>query len=141
MRINLFLLIAFYILLSSAAFGAEREISIHDVLKKMKNELQLSSEQETLIKPILKESLSYRQEIYEKYSSDAIFNKKAFKTEMLKFKEDENRRLSKVLTPEQMKKLLQKQRLKESLNKDQIDFSDGITSGVGLSAQGGSMAF
>lgn len=139
MKINVVLIGLLFFGLS-VAFAKEIQ-SLSDVLNKMKKELQLTDEQVEAIKPIIKENLAKRQKLFDSISGDPVINKSQFKIEMMKLKEEENEKLSKVLSKEQMKKLIDRQHIKESLNKDQIDFSEGLSSGVSLSPEGGSLQF
>jgi hypothetical protein len=132
-------LLLFLVFTFSTAFANEGQIN--DLLHKMKTVLHLSEEQVETIKPIVKENLERRQEVMEGLQSEAVFNKSSYKREMLKLREEENQELSKVLTPEQMKILLNRQHIQDSLNKDQIDFSEGLSTGVSLNPQGGAFQF
>ncbi len=118
---------------------ADFQKSVNDVVAQMTRELGLTDEQAAALKPIIKESLAKRQAFLEQ-EGNLFSNKKRIKAAMLKFREEEDRELSKVLSEEQMDKLIQKRNLRQSLNKDEVDFSDSLGSnGVGL--EGATMAF
>ncbi len=132
-----------YLFLSILAYAGTREgqQSFYDIVNKMKRELSLTEEQFEALKPIVKENMQKRLDLIGNFDGEATVSKSQQKIAMRKLKEEMNHKLSKFLTEGQMKKLIEKQHLKESLNKDKIDYSDGLVGGVALSPQGGSLQF
>ena len=128
-----------FVVLTASAYAKEG-YSVNDVAAKMQRELHLTDPQVEAVKPIIKADLAKRQAFFESLEAEAVVNKSSVRTTLLKFKEEENQQLSQVLTKEQMKQLIEKQHLRESLNKDQVDFSEGLN-GPSLTPQGGSMQF
>jgi hypothetical protein len=118
-----------------------KEGNVSDIVTRMKNELHLTDEQAQKIVPIIKEGLLKRQFFADSLKSEITINKANVKSTMRKLKEEENEKLSKVLTEEQMTKLINKQHIKESLNKDDIDFSDALGTPITITPQGGVMQF
>ena len=133
-------LIAFLIL-ARTAFAVENTTSLNDVMAQMTKFLNLTEEQVIAVRPIVKTSMLKRQRFINSMEADAIPDKKMFRSIMLKQRDEEDLELSKVLTEEQMNKMKQRRRTRESLNKDQIDFSEGIASTASLGLQGANMQF
>src|SRR5690242_9961453 len=102
------ILVVFFIGVASVD-AKEGHISLNDIINKMKKELNLTDEQVDAIKPIVKESVQKREALWNDSESQAVFNKSNFRTEMNKLKEEENKKLSKILSEDQMKKLIEKQ--------------------------------
>ena len=125
-------------------FGAfplhAEQLSLNQVLNQMKRDLKLSDEQVEGIRPIIQLSMNNRQAFFHSMGDDVIVDKKAFRVQMLKLRNEENQQLSKVLSQDQMNKLIEKQHMRDSLNKDQIDFSEGHNSGA-LNLDGATMSF
>ena len=131
-------LVTFFVLAASA-YAQERQLSVNDVAVRMQKEVNLTDEQADAVKPIIKESMLKRRVFFDSMEGQASFNQANVRIAMRKFKEQENQQLSKVLSEEQMKKLIAKQNLMESLNKDQIDYSE--TLGTGMASGPGAMQF
>jgi predicted protein tyrosine phosphatase len=110
------------------------------VVLRMKKDLSLSDEQVEHVTLIIKSNMIKRQKLLESYEGNFIASKKSIKLALAQIRQEENNELGQVLTKEQMKKLLTKQRVRDSLNKDQIDFGDGYGDVV-LNPQGGSLKF
>jgi len=115
--------------------------TLFGLVNQMKQELGLSDEQVKQVLPIMKENILKRQEYIESLSGEPIRSDEQFKKFSRKLRRETNEQLKGVLTPEQMQKLKQKQNIRESLNKDVVDFSEGLDSGVSLNPQGGSFQF
>jgi len=119
----------------------EKPSNADDVITKMKIELNLTDEQALLIKPIIEESILKRQKFMHSTEAEPITNKALVKSTLLKFRKEENQELSKVLTQQQMDKRIEKQNLRDSLNRDQIFTTENQDEGVVMTPQGGSMQF
>ena len=137
-RISSLFLAAF--LVASMAIAKEGQ-TLFGLVNQMKQELGLSDEQVKQVLPIMKENILKRQEYIESLSGEPIRSDEQFKKFSRKLRRETNEQLKGVLTPEQMQKLKQKQNIRESLNKDVVDFSEGLDSGVSLNPQGGSFQF
>ncbi len=120
---------------------AQGKIRVDDIVAKMAKEFNLSEEQMAAVSPIIKEFAHKRQAFLESLQGEAVVNKKAAKATMLQFKQEENERLRQVLTQEQMSKLITKQRLKESLNPDHLDYRENSDDEVMMTPQGGAFQF
>jgi Spy/CpxP family protein refolding chaperone len=128
------------LLVATMAFAKEGQ-TLFGMVTKMKAELNLTDEQVKKVMPVLKANMLKRQEYYDSLAGEPISNNKQFRLTSRRLKKEMNAKLKDILTPEQMQKLVEKQNIKESLNKDVIDFSEGLDSGVTLNAQGGSFQF
>lgn len=131
-------LAAFWIL-AGAVQADDLQNSVKEAVARMKQELNLTDEQAAAIKPIIKASAQQRQAFLEG-EGNMFANKKMVKAMMLKFREEEDQQLSKVLSGEQMAKMLEKRRLRQGLNKDQVDFSDALGANS-VNMDGATMAF
>ncbi|MEI7998308.1 MAG: hypothetical protein WCH62_02210 [Candidatus Omnitrophota bacterium] len=137
-----FLIMIFFVTAVSVyAAEKERHLSVNEIVAKMKTELNLTDEQALSVKPIVKKALTEQKAFFDSIEGEPVLNTENLRMNMRKFQEEENQELSKVLTPEQMKKRIEKQHLRESLNKDKIDFSESLSAGVVMTPQGGSMSF
>ena len=139
-KIIISVLILFFVSGLSAYANQERR-TLDDIVGRMQKELNLTDAQVEAIKPIIKENTEKRQEFFDSIAGETSSNKAEIKRNMRKFKEEMNEKLSKILSPEQMEKLKEKQNLRESLNKDQIDYSETIGAPIAINPEGGSMQF
>lgn len=73
-------------------------LSADTIVSKMQTKLNLTPEQATAVKPIVEETMAKRQEI-----RGAGGDKREMFKQMKQLKEEEEKKLSGVLTPEQMK--------------------------------------
>ncbi len=132
-------LVLFFLLLSSVY--AQGHQSLNDVLQRMKTEANLTDDEVEAIKPIVKENMKKRQSFFESIAGEASPSKSNIKNAIRAFKKEMNQELSKILSQEKMEKLKEKQNLRESLNKDEIDYSESLSTATALNPQGGSMQF
>ncbi len=130
-----------FLMMITSVFAKGASTTIDDIISKMKIELNLTDNQVIAIKPIVKKSVLKRQELLASLEGESIVNKKSVKIAMRKIRDEENQQLSQILNQEQMDKRIQKQHVRESLNKDQIDFSETLSEATALTPQGGSLQF
>ena len=107
----------------------------------MKTELSLTDKQTLDIRPIIKITMKKRQAYLKSIEGDAIINKVALRSAMKKIRSEENEALSKILSPDQMKMRIDKQRLKERLNQDQDNYTPSSDEGTTMSPAGPSFQF
>ena len=130
------------LIFAGSVYAKEDGQTFYDVVNRMKTELHLTATQVDAIKPILKENILKYHKFADSLEGQPSVDKKNFKMMMRKLKEEMNEKLSKVLSKEQMQKLIEKQNQRESLNKDKIDYSEGLTAETSFNpVSGASMAF
>jgi len=95
-----------------------------EILAKMKTQLNLTDTQVNDVTPIIKEYAGRRQALMQ--IPETIFSpsKRSIRNQMKELKEEENKELSKVLTPDQMKKWDHSENVKGFLNQDEIEGAD-----------------
>jgi Spy/CpxP family protein refolding chaperone len=121
--------------------NAAEVTTLNGLIAKMTKELNLTPEQVEHVRPIVKDNVLKRQAFFDEQEGQPVLNNEKFKAMSRKLRKEMDQQLAKVLTPEQMNKLIAKQNIRESLNKDLVDFSEGLNTGVSLSPQGGSFQF
>ncbi len=137
---NAFIFLVVLLILSFHVYADTSASNVHGVVTKMTKDLKLDDAQIIAVGPIVQKSIVKRK-AYLDSNSDAMFsNKKEIKAAMLKFRDEEEAELSKVLTPAQMSKLIAKRQLRDTMNKDNVDFSEGLDGGT-MTMQGPKMQF
>ena len=125
----------------AAAHAEDQKLRVDDVVMQMVKELDLTDEQGKAVKPIIKESMTERRDFLESLQQEAVISKETIKNTMLRIRREENEQLSKILSEEQMKKRIAKQRLKDSLNPDQMSYTPSSEEAVIMTPQGGALQF
>jgi len=120
-RVRTGLIAGILVVLFSLAVSAQVQeqadiLSIDDRLETMKTELDLTRGQVDSVKPILEEFAAKRQKYRADSKGQVLIDSRAIRIQMEKFREEENQKLSEVLTKEQMKKLDKKQEFRDFLN-------------------------
>ncbi len=122
------------------AHADELQRNVNETVAQMQKNLDLTDDQLAAVKQIVKAAMSDSQAVLNSTNGDMIVDKKEMRTKMLEIRNEEDQRLSKVLSEDQMKKLIAKRHIKESLNKDQIDFSESLGTGS-FNPDGATMQF
>jgi hypothetical protein len=113
------LVIIFFLTVSAYA---QEAASVDDIVTKMKKELNLTQQQADTVKPIIEENIAKREKLKQGVQDQGmIIDRDAMQSKIGKLDQDENQKLSQVLAPDQMKKWIQKQRLRNAFNQDQMD--------------------
>jgi len=108
--------------LSTVSAYAQEAESVNDIVVKMKNELNLTQQQTDAVKPIIEEDMARREELRQGIQDQAMITDRAtIESKIEQLDQDENQKLSQILTKDQMNKWIQKQRLKNAFNKDRMD--------------------
>lgn len=136
---QMLLSIILFLTSSAVALAAEGRV-FQALIERMQAELSLSDEQTQQIIPIVRKNVLQRQAYLDSLQGEAITNNRDFKRVSRKLKKEMNQELEAVLTAPQMQRLIEKQNIRESLNKDLVDFSEGL-SGESFNPQGASLAF
>lgn len=76
------------------------------VMERLRARLALTEEQEVAIKPIIKESIKKRREVFDKYKDEGLEARESMRNEMQTIGDETHAQLSTVLTDEQMEKLI-----------------------------------
>ncbi len=108
-------------------------------VNKMQKVLNLTDSQVDAITPIVKDYLAKRMDILQQVQGQGIIDHVAVKTTLKGLKDDEYNKLSKILSPDQMKKWIDKENLLAVFNPDTAESvnDDGPT----LSANGANFKF
>ena len=119
----LFLTVGSFALAQDADIGASLDYKIG----KMKRELGLTEAQAQAITPIVKNYLSKKAAILEEVQGEGIVDHTAVKVTLNNLKEDEYKKLSKILTADQMQAYINKENIRASLNPDggETEVDDG----------------
>jgi len=130
--------LVFFLLLtlSAAAFAQDEglEQMVDYKVNKMQKELHLTDGQALAVRPLIKDYLVKREEISQQTAGQGIVDHVAVKETLRALKEKTDEKLSKILTPQQMKKWIDKENLMAALNPD--SFGGGMDEGMSLSSTG-----
>ena len=109
-----------FLLLNTFGFAQDEKYqpNVDYKVDKMKTELNLSESQAIAIKPIIKDYLIKRRVILEEVEGQGIVDHVAVKGSLKALKEDERRKLGKILSEDQMNKWINKENLRAALNPD-----------------------
>ena len=92
-------------------------------VSKMKKELNLTYSQTEALRPIIKDYLTKHEEILQEVAGQGIVDHVSVKSTLKALKENEYQQLGKILSEDQMKKLINKENLMASLNPDSMESS------------------
>ncbi len=122
---------------SIAAFGQDEDWTskVDYRVNKMKKELSLTDAQVAAVKPVIKDYLTKRQAVLADSGGGGILDSGGSKSTLKSLKIIENQNLSKILTPDQMQKWLNKENMMAALNPDSSE-SPTDDEGVGLAPGG-----
>ena len=127
--------------LSIGVFAQDEDLrsSVDNKVRKMKMALELTDSQIYAIKPVVKEYISKRSEVLQEVSGQGIIDHISLKSTLKGLREDEYRKLGKILSEEQMKKWINKDIVMAALNPDSSESTaDDVTT---LSANGANFRF
>ncbi|MBF0511264.1 MAG: hypothetical protein HQL13_02945 [Candidatus Omnitrophica bacterium] len=133
-----FLLFAF----SFSAFAQDEDLksALDYKVQKMQKELQLTDSQVTAIRPVVQDYLMQHDALMRDTAGQGIVDHVSVKSALKALREKEYQGLGKILSPEQLKKLINKDRLAAIMNPDNPEsfIDDG---GPGITAGGASLKF
>jgi hypothetical protein len=113
------LVILFFLAVSAYA---QETTSVNDIVAKMKKELNLTQQQADAVKPIIEENMAKREELRQSVQDQAmIIGRVTIQSKIGQLDQDENQKLSQILTQDQMNKWIQKQKLRNAFNQDQMN--------------------
>ena len=116
---------------SGLVFAEEPDSSLDNVVARMKTELHLSDEQTVEVKNIFEDSMAKFEDFKASQEGQIVLDKEGARNTVQKIKDEEKVNLSKVLSADQMKEWARRQRIREHLNKEQLDFSESQGGGLG----------
>ena len=127
--------------LSAFVFAQDEDVmsAVNYKVNKLKIELNLTDSQADAIRPIIKDYQIKRKTVLDEVAGEGIVDHVAVKGTLKGLKEDEYQKLSKILSEDQMKKLINKENLMAVLNPD--SFESSIDDGAGLTATGANLKF
>lgn len=113
----LFLMIAF-------AYGEDGDIDIDKIVARMQAELNLTQAQTDSIRPIVEKYAVKHQDLRHDLKARMVTDSSVILAKMEDLREEENRELSGILTPQQLSKWNNKQKRSNLLNKDRVIDND-----------------
>lgn len=108
-------------------------------INKMTTELHLTDSQADAARPIIKDYLTKRQAVLDEAGEQGIVDHVSLKSTLKGLKEREYQKLAKILSEDQMKKLINKENLMATLNPDSVD--SPTDDGLSLSPTGANFKF
>ena len=129
------------LLLSTSVFAQNDDVqsAVDYKVNKMKIGLKLTDSQALAIKPIIKDYLTKREALLQEVAGQGIVDHVAVKGTLKGLKEDEYQKLSRILSEDQMKKWINKENLRASLNPDSVEST--VDDGPTLTAGGANFKF
>ena len=116
------------LLFLSVSVYAQETASVSDIIGKMAKELNLTQQQVDAVKPIIREDIAKREEFRQSIQDQTmIADRDIIRDKIEQLDKDEDQKLSQVLTHDQMNKWVQKQKLRNAFNRDQMDNSRWTT--------------
>ena len=115
------------------AWAQEEDKNAYEVLARMKTQLNLTNTQIIVVKPIIQEYIYKCRELMQYPENILTPSGRRIHSQMKKLKEEENKELSRVLTPDQMKKMNQDENVKDFLNQDDAGDADRTPQTGGMS--------
>lgn len=125
------LVVLFFWVISACA--QDDILGVDERLAAMKTELNLTQAQADAVKPIIEEYTAKRQQVRDDTKGQVSIDKNAILNRMEQLREEENRKLNQVLTPDQMKQWNNKQKTSDFLNRDQARDTGWEPRGSGMS--------
>jgi len=123
-----------FLVLGTWAFAQDEDLqsATDSKVDKMKKELKLTEAQADAVEPIIKDYLVKRNAFLEEINGQGIVDHVSVKSTLSKLRDIEDKKLAKILNPDQMEKWTNKENLMASLNPDSMgsswdDDSTGIT--------------
>jgi hypothetical protein len=104
-----------------------------EILAKMKTQLNLTDTQVNDVTPIIKEYAGRRQALMQIPETVFSPSKSRIRSQVEQLREEENKKLRQVLTPDQMKKWDHSENVKGFLNQDETEGADRTPSLNGMS--------
>ena len=130
-----------FLVLSTSIFAQDVDVrsAVDYRANKMKKELNLTESQAVAIKPIIKDYLVKREAFLQEAAGQGIIDHVAVKGTLKGLKESEYQKLSRILNEDQMKKWINKENLRASLNPDSVEST--VDDGPTLTAGGANFKF
>ncbi len=125
-----------FLVLSASVFAQDEDLrsAVDYKVHKMQTELNLTDSQAEAIKPIIKGYLIKHEAILQEMSGQGIVDHIAVKSTLKELKEKEYQKLSRILSEDQMKKLINKENLMAVLNPDSVE--SAVDDGASLTGTG-----
>ena len=106
------------------ACAEEEGKSVDYTVVRMKSRLNLTQQQVAVVKPIVQEYMDRCQDLAQSPENTLMPDKRRIRSQEKQLKEEENEKLCRVLTPDQMNKWEQDESIKDFLNQDQMNDTD-----------------
>lgn len=118
---------------NTLVLAQEEDKNAYEILARMKIQLNLTNAQVTAVEPIVKEYADRRQDLMQNPKTIFTSGKTGIRGRMKQLREEENKKLSQVLTPDQMKKWDRGENVKDFLNQDETGDVDRTPQASGMS--------
>jgi len=130
-----------FLALSASVFAQDEDLqsTVDYKVNKMKTFLDLADSQADAIKPIIKDYLAKRDAVLQEVDGQGIIDHTATESTLKGLKENEYKKLGKILSDGQMKKWINKENLLASLNPDGGEST--VDDGPSLTADGANFKF
>ena len=112
-------MVIFFSLVVSVYAQSEKS-DVDTIVTRMKVQLNLTQAQVEAIKPIIEEYTLERQQLRETLRDQGVTDSSIILSRMEQLRQEEKQRLTKILTPVQLKKWSSSQKISNVLNKDQM---------------------
>ncbi len=126
------LVVLFFLVISARAQEQDDILGVDERLADMKTALNLTRGQADAVKPIIEEFAAKRQKFRADSVGQVMIDNNAIRKQMAQFREEENQKLSEVLTKEQMKQWSKKQEFKDFLNRGRAIDTEWEPKGSGV---------
>jgi Spy/CpxP family protein refolding chaperone len=128
----LFLTIVALLFLPVSAYAQVDESSPEDIFARMKADLNLTQAQNDAIEPIIKEYSAKLQEFEQGLKDEGVFYDMNTSDQIKRLRAEENQKLMQVLTPSQLEKWKNRQRMRNFFNQGQSEDKGWESKGNGI---------
>ena len=134
-KLTVGIFVALFFLVFSA-YAQEDNSNSNGIVAKMERQLSLTPEQVEVAKPLIKEYTVKRQQLRQSLKDQGVTESAIILSQMEQLRQEEEQKLTQILTQEQLKKWSNHQKISNVLNKDKMSDTgwESKNSGTGLGA-------
>ena len=126
-----FLVLVFCLGWTVGVRAEEPDPSLENAVARMQAELHLTDAQALEVKLVFEEAMGKFEDFQATQEGQLVIDHENAKRAVQKIKDEEKEKLSKILSADQMKDWARRQRIRENLNKDKVDFSESLGGAIG----------
>lgn len=104
---------------SNGHSASEEPPSADDIIEKMRAQVNLTKEQYYSLKPIIENNIIKRQQLMQDLKKEGVSDRGIIKNTMEELEKEENQKIARVLTKDQMDKWVSYQNYQKMLNQNQ----------------------